>query len=940
MSGRTTTDGGGRELGRSILTVACVVAVVLAAGLAPLLLGSGLSGSVFGRALPIPTPGGAPTSGAGSSGAQSAAGGAGGLGALNPTETTGIGGSLAGENSSNPYQELGTETHFTVESDASTYWRTGAYDEYTGDSWSQTTPPTAYDPPIQPPALPGEEIQYRVRLRQSAQAVPTGWQPQSVEFSARDPQLQSQSLALRASRSLQPGTVYAGRSIVPERDPSVLLATDRAYPDDVVDRYTQLPDSTQSELEPFVNGLTPDTENPYETAVAIEQWLETNKEYSLNTTAPSDDIASQFILEMEQGYCEYFATAMTAALRADDIPARYVVGYTSGEKTGETSYTVRGMNAHAWVEVYFEGVGWVKFDPTPGDERLAAEAGELSGEYTVEESGSPGEEITRNADEPTGTETPIPVTTTVTESPDGTAARTPTETATETPTTPTSTPTTPATSTPTPTPTPTDGPEYNVSLNRSAVPGATVEVTVERLAPDDQQWIYDTSSVPVPDTTVLFNGETVGTTDADGTVVATIPYTRELTITIQPPARLAADRVPPPGDRQYAVASPVTQPDGETTTVPTEGELNITLSGRVRTNATVTLVATIGSVPVRDATVVRDGEQVATTDDRGRTSLRLPTTPGNVTYTVSRGEFSSNATLDLAPLRVDVSPSLPLALPFSTATANVTLAGSGVGGVPVTVGDRTVTTGPDGFATARLPLAASVTVTARQFGQSVSTTVAGLYRNLAVALVPLALLAGALAVARRRIDASARDVLARGYRLASRFVHGVVAVAVAAVTRVYASVRTVITELRALIDRQDPPQVVFRRLLARLRAWVSQQETRLQQVATRETPVGAGGGAQATVTDSRRTLRENWDRFVARTSVRTPSTRTPGEIAEHAIHTDGLPPDAVRTLRDAFRGVEYGRLDPDAERAAVTEALDAVETHLAADDSAEDGGGA
>ena len=452
MSGRATTEGGGRELGRSVLTIACVIAVVLAAGLAPLLLGSGLSGSVFGRALPIPTPGGAPTGGAGANAAQSAANGAGGLGALNPTETTGIGGSLAGQNSSNPFQELGTETHFTVDSDASTYWRTGAYDEYAGDSWSQTEPATAYDPPIQPPALPGEEIQYRVRLRQSAQAVPTGWQPQSVEFSARNPQLQSQSLALRASRSLQPGTVYSGRSVVPERDPSVLLATSRAYPDDVADRYTQLPESTRSDLEPFVNGLTPDTENPYETAVAIEQWLEANKEYSLNTTAPSSDIASQFILEMEQGYCEYFATAMTAALRADDIPARYVVGYTSGEKTGETSYTVRGMNAHAWVEVYFEGVGWVKFDPTPGDERLATEAGEVSGEYTVEESGSPGEEITRNTQEETATETPIPVTTTVTESPDGSTTRTPTETSTETDTATTTTPT-PTTETPTPTPT-------------------------------------------------------------------------------------------------------------------------------------------------------------------------------------------------------------------------------------------------------------------------------------------------------------------------------------------------------------------------------------------------------------------------------------------------------------------------------------------------------
>jgi hypothetical protein len=105
---------------------------------------------------------------------------------------------------------------------------------------------------------------------------------------------------------------------------------------------------------------------------------------------------------MEAGYCTYYATTMVTMLRTQGIPARLAVGYNAGEPTGDGEYVVRGLNSHAWVEVYFPDVGWVPFDPTPADprqdvEQAAIENARASGsdsvdtEETAPEESDPGE---------------------------------------------------------------------------------------------------------------------------------------------------------------------------------------------------------------------------------------------------------------------------------------------------------------------------------------------------------------------------------------------------------------------------------------------------------------------------------------------------------------------------------------------------------------------
>jgi protein-glutamine gamma-glutamyltransferase len=107
--------------------------------------------------------------------------------------------------------------------------------------------------------------------------------------------------------------------------------------------------------------------NNYDKASAIESYLKTHFGYTLQLPrSPVGDPLANFLFERKQGHCEYFASAMAVMLRTQRIPARVVNGFRGGEFNDLTgSYVVRARDAHAWVEAYFPGYGWVTFDPTP-----------------------------------------------------------------------------------------------------------------------------------------------------------------------------------------------------------------------------------------------------------------------------------------------------------------------------------------------------------------------------------------------------------------------------------------------------------------------------------------------------------------------------------------------------------------------------------------------
>ncbi len=263
--------------------------------------------------------------------------------------------------------ELSPEVRFTVESEQPAYWRTDAYDRYTGDGWVQTGEANAYDGTLDGPEGESETVDQRVRIETEARAMPAVWQP--VDLDGVDELTVSEEGGLSPSEPLAANDSYAVTSERLAVEPEALDVSGTEYPDGIEERYTQIPDSTPDRVGEYTDELTAEAETPYETATIVESHLREEWEYSLDVPPPEGDVTDQFLFEMDEAYCTYFATAMVTMLRSQDIPARFVVGYSEGERVDEDRWVVRGSDAHAWVEVYFPGTGWVEFEPTPPSDR-------------------------------------------------------------------------------------------------------------------------------------------------------------------------------------------------------------------------------------------------------------------------------------------------------------------------------------------------------------------------------------------------------------------------------------------------------------------------------------------------------------------------------------------------------------------------------------------
>ncbi|MEX2444434.1 MAG: transglutaminase domain-containing protein [Alkalispirochaeta sp.] len=112
--------------------------------------------------------------------------------------------------------------------------------------------------------------------------------------------------------------------------------------------------------------ITAEVDGYYETVDAVLSHLLNEYYYSLSPgESPAGNQLEHFLFESRKGYCSYFAFSMTLMLRSLEIPSRVAVGFFIEPSAGMLEfYPVRGDMAHAWVEVWFEGVGWVEFDPT------------------------------------------------------------------------------------------------------------------------------------------------------------------------------------------------------------------------------------------------------------------------------------------------------------------------------------------------------------------------------------------------------------------------------------------------------------------------------------------------------------------------------------------------------------------------------------------------
>ena len=163
-------------------------------------------------------------------------------------------------------------------------------------------------------------------------------------------------------------------------------------------------------------------EDRYKLALAIQEYLDDNYEYSLTPgkTPKDKDFVEYFLNDSKQGYCTYFATAAVMMFRSAGVPARYVEGYMFSTNDGETAKGAKDIEffgdtgtvidtlvtvevldscAHAWVEYYVDGIGWIDFEVTGGNSLMNEELMPDIPEETTPEETTP-EETTPEETEP------------------------------------------------------------------------------------------------------------------------------------------------------------------------------------------------------------------------------------------------------------------------------------------------------------------------------------------------------------------------------------------------------------------------------------------------------------------------------------------------------------------------------------------------------------
>jgi transglutaminase-like putative cysteine protease len=175
---------------------------------------------------------------------------------------------------------------------------------------------------------------------------------------------ETQNIVSQRGRRQISGQEYTVDSLdlSPTRDQ--MLGTTAADPS--VNRYLRLPRLPQSVTDQAV-AITRGAASPLDRAMAIQNWLRDpdNFTYDLDVSSGTGTSAILEFLRDRRGYCEQFASTMAVMARIVGIPARVNVGFTSGDLQSDGSLLVTSHDAHAWPELYFPGVGWSRFEPTP-----------------------------------------------------------------------------------------------------------------------------------------------------------------------------------------------------------------------------------------------------------------------------------------------------------------------------------------------------------------------------------------------------------------------------------------------------------------------------------------------------------------------------------------------------------------------------------------------
>ncbi|MBT9585705.1 hypothetical protein IV102_20360 [bacterium] len=280
---------------------------------------------------------------------------------------------------------------FQVRTNVSCYFRGLTFDTYDGRFWSQSSPElrtlNVENPPFSfsPTASnPSDVVQIFYIDRPLANLVFFSPEAYQVFFPSQILYL-DRAGCLRAPFTLDKDMVYS----VVSRQAHMTTERLRKLPRRDAEMrqlsaYLELPKELPDRVVQLTSQIVGKRRGMFEQAMALSLYLQTNFTYNLDIARYPEgaDVVDHFLFESKQGYCEHFASAMTVMCRTRGIPARYCTGFLPGTYNPFSGFReVYGDEAHAWVEVYIPGFGWMTFDPTPGSDA----APELSADNKAEE---------------------------------------------------------------------------------------------------------------------------------------------------------------------------------------------------------------------------------------------------------------------------------------------------------------------------------------------------------------------------------------------------------------------------------------------------------------------------------------------------------------------------------------------------------------------------
>lgn len=258
---------------------------------------------------------------------------------------------------------------FTMSSPEPHYWRSSGLTEFDGTTWG--IPVGTAAGPFETPNEATHRVTQNIHiLGLGGPLLPAAYSPNKV--TGGDVYYVPLTATLvEPDAGLKRGANYQIVSNVLDLTADELrIATSVASPDGA----TELPGGFPSSVSDLAAQLTAGQATVYDKSLALQTYFRDNFTYDLTVQRGHSDDALENFLRIKRGYCEQFSATFAAMARSVGVPARVAVGFTYGERGDDGLYHVYGRNAHAWPEVWFDDIGWVSFEPTPGRGEPGTEA--------------------------------------------------------------------------------------------------------------------------------------------------------------------------------------------------------------------------------------------------------------------------------------------------------------------------------------------------------------------------------------------------------------------------------------------------------------------------------------------------------------------------------------------------------------------------------------